>query len=293
MMIHLSYEGASMDVDTHGAELRAYRDASGKDRLWSGDAAVWKGVAPILFPSIGFLKDGVATIDGKPYPIPKHGFARDCDFTVSGQGGDHVTLLLTQNEETKKVYPFDFALLVTHRFVKGGFETLLTVENHSSRVMPFVLGGHPAFACPMAEGERFEDYVVRFEKPEEGRTLLCSPQHLMDGSELVPLGADGRTLALRYAEFDKRDTYVFAGLESRSVELVNPATGKGLRFSFPGMEVLALWTMPGANAPYLCIEPWQGLPDVADASGRFEDKPYHVALGAGGVYCRSYRMQLI
>lgn len=31
--------------------------------------------------------------------------------------------------------------------------------------MPFVIGGHPAFNCPLAAGERFEDYKVRFDRP--------------------------------------------------------------------------------------------------------------------------------
>ena len=68
-------------------------------------------------------------------------------------GKDH--LYVWENDETKRVYPFDFALSVTHRFVNNGFETRYTVENHSSRVMPFVIGGHPGFASPMNEGEVF------------------------------------------------------------------------------------------------------------------------------------------
>lgn len=292
-MIHLEKNGASMEISLLGAEMRAFRSADGKDCLWSGDSAIWKGVAPVLFPVIGFLKNGKVTIDGESFALPKHGFARNMEFKVTEQGCDFVTLTLCENDETKRVYPFDFALSVTHRFVNNGFETRYTVENHSSRVMPFVIGGHPGFACPMNEGEVFSDYALRFEKQETGECTLCTSDNLMGGVEIVGLGADRRTLALNHEEFDRRDTYIFAGLNSRSVELVHKKTGHGMRFSFPEMEVLAVWTMPNKSAPYLCVEPWQGMPAYSDESGRFEDKPYHVELGVGQAYCCGYRMELI
>lgn len=292
-MIHLQKDGATMDIALLGAEMREFQSADGKQRLWSGSPEVWKSTAPVLFPVIGMLKNGAIEIEGKTYQPPKHGFAKLMPFEVSEQGEDFVTLTLKQNEETKKVYPFDFALSVTHRFVKDGFETRYTVENHSSRAMPFAIGGHPGFRCPMNEGERFEDYVLRFEKPETGEHLLCTPEHYVGGSAIVELGADQRTLPLCYADYDRLDTYMFAGLHSRSVELVHRQTGKGIRVSFPEMEVLAIWTMPLKQAPYLCIEPWQGMPAYAEETGRFEDKPYHVKLGVGCAYTCGYRMEVI
>ncbi|MEG0492036.1 MAG: aldose 1-epimerase family protein [Clostridia bacterium] len=292
-MIELTSNGASMAIDPVGAEMRSFVDSNGKECIWTGDPEVWKSSAPVLFPSIGFLKDGKVTIEGKPYEIPKHGFVRGMLFEVTEQGDDFVTLSIHETAETKQCYPFDFALSVTYRFAKNGFEVRFTVENHSSRPMPFVLGGHPGFTCPMNQGEQFSDYEIHFEKPETGEHRLCTSEHLIGESEFCSLGADHRTLSLDYAAFDRLDTYIFDGLNSRSVELRHKQTGHGLRFSFPEMEVLALWTMPGKHAPYLCLEPWQGLPACADETGRFEDKPHHVSLGVGKAYCCGYRMELI
>lgn len=292
-MICLEHEGARMEIAPEGAELRAYRDKEGRERLWSGDAAVWNRVSPVLFPVIGALKDGGATIAGKKYALPRHGFIRDMTFEVTEEGDDFVTLTAHESAESRKVYPFNFAFSITHRFLKDGFETRFIVENHSDRVMPFLLGGHPGFVCPMNEGERFEDYVVRFEKPETGEFCLCTPdEHLIGGTETAPLGEDGRTLRLSHAEFDRLDTYIFAGLNSRKVDLVHQKTGHGLRFSFD-MDVLAIWSMPFKNAPYVCLEPWQGMPAYADETGRFEDKPYHVELGVGQAYTCGYKMEII
>lgn len=290
-MIELRHNGASMSICETGAELRSYRGADGRERLWSGDPACWAGVSPVLFPAIGAVKDGVITIAGKPYAVPRHGFARDRAFAVTERGDDFVTLTLSQTPETKAVYPFDFALSVTHRFLANGFETRFTVENHTGRDMPFMIGGHPAFACPMADGERFEDYVVRFHQPETGVHTLCDgPGRLMMGAETAGLGPDSRTLRLNHADFDRLDTYIFEGLKSRGVDLLNPQTGRGLRFLFD-MDVLAIWTMPHKNAPYVCLEPWQGAPSRVDDTCRFEDKPWHKTLGIGQAYTCGYRME--
>lgn len=292
-MIELYKDGARMKVALLGGELRAYQDAQGRERLWCGDAAVWKGVSPVLFPAIGALKDGGAAFEGRRYAVPRHGFARDLPFEVTEQGEDFVTLTLEDNEETRKVYPYRFGLSVTHRFVPNGFETRFTVENHSGREMPFLIGGHPGFACPMEEGERFEDYVVRFEKPEEGVLAVCGEKGLLYGEGRAPLTPDGRDLPLRHEDFDRLDTYIFAGLKSRRVELINPATGRGVRLSFPEMPVLAIWSPPHKNAPYVCLEPWHGLPAYAAESGRFEDKPYHVKVGVGGAFSCGYRAEFL
>ena len=74
---------------------------------------------------------------------------------------------------------------------------------------------------------------------------------------------------------------------------MHKTTGRGIRFSFPQCSVLALWNMPHKHAPYLCLEPWNGLPAFADESGNFEDKPFHLTLPAGEKYCLGYRMDIL
>ena len=214
-MICINHEGAQLRVAELGGELRGYRGAAGTEYLWSGDPAVWKGVSPVLFPAIGALRDGGASIAGVRYPVPRHGFARELPFRVSEQGDDFITLTLTETAETRRLYPFDFALNVTHRLCADGFETRFTVENHTGRDMPFLIGGHPAFACPVGGEGRFEDYVLRFEKPEDGHVSLCDlATHLVDRTAPAPLEADMRTLPLRHADYDRIDTFIFDGLRA-------------------------------------------------------------------------------
>lgn len=289
MKIQLMKNSAELIVETKGAEARAYRTPDGRQRLWSGDESVWKGVAPILFPFVGRVKDDQVRFGGKAYAMPKHGFARDTEFEVLRQGDDFVSLGIRDSAQTREVYPFAFALTVTYRMLDNGFQTECRVENYGKQTMPFTLGGHPGFACPMNEGERFDEYEILFETAEEGDCLRCSPRGLMDGSERVALSDNGHTLALRYELFDEKDTLIFAGLRSRSVELRHRKTGKGMRLSFPQSDTLAVWTMPGKHAPYVCLEPWNGVPAFEEETGDFEDKPYHVELCAG----ESWRMEFV
>ena len=41
------------------------------------------------------------------------------------------------------------------------------VKNTGEEDMPFFVGGHPAFRCPLFEGEDYTDYKLVFEKPEQ------------------------------------------------------------------------------------------------------------------------------
>ena len=122
--------------------------------------------------------------------------------------------------------------------------------------------------------------------------LNNNPAHNLDGTEPVPFESDRCTLPLKHSDYDRLDTYVLCGLNSRAVELIHRDTRKGLRFSFD-MPVLAIWSMPGKNAPYVCIEPWHGSPAYANETGRFEDKPYHVAIQPGETFTCGYRMEIV
>ena len=59
------------------------------------------------------------------------------------------------------------------------------------------------------------------------------------------------------------------------------------------MEVLGIWSMPKANADYICLEPWHGMPDTIETSGNFEDKPFATLLEPGKSWKGSYTVSMI
>ncbi|MDO5140752.1 MAG: aldose 1-epimerase family protein [Eubacteriales bacterium] len=256
-------------ASSSGGELVSF-SRGGTEYIWQGDPAVWPGRNPILFPVIGNLRNGTAQIQGKSCSMKRHGFARDMQWSLLELSEDSITMELRENETSLDMYPFAFSLRVTHLLHENGFSTCFHIENLSNTDMPFCIGGHTAFNCPLRKGESFEDYSLIFERPETARTVLFTSEGLISDSpgEYVLNGDDRLKLAYEY--FRRLDTIAFTKLVSRRVSLINSRTGKGLCMDFHDFPIIAFWTKPGA--PFLCLEPWMGCSDRETSSGKFEDK---------------------
>lgn len=281
------------EVRMKGAQIISFKDKNGRERIYDGNPAVWPNHAPVLFPVCGSMKDDRVFIAGQKYPMTKHGFTRNPDFSVARVGEDFVDLVLTPTEESKPMYPFEFAFHVIYTLQENGYATTLMVENLSDREMPFCCGGHPGFACPMEDGESFDDYIIRFEKPENGINSLAPNGYIITGTEQMTFEENGTVLPISHQLFDERDALIFTSLASRSVELVSRNSGHGVRFDFPKMEVLAVWSKPNANAPYVCLEPWHGQPEVEGETGNLEDKPFVTILKPGTCWQGTFTATMI
>ena len=158
--------------------------------------------------------------------------------------------------------------------------------------MPFCLGAHTGFRCPLAEGERFEDYELVFPERETCPTLLLR-DGLLDRPAAMPCLEDTDTFPLEYHWFDQLDTLIFEGLRSRSVTLRSRKSGRGVRVSFEGFPMLAFWTMPGKKAPYLCIEPWHGCAASWSEGLEFAGKPHCITLSPGQAHTLAYQAETL
>lgn len=276
-----------------GAQIVSLKGPDGREIIWQADPNVWAQHAPVLFPVCGTPPPEGMKIAGKAYPLVKHGFTRNAVFEVVRLGDDFVELVLTQNETTKEVYPFDFAFHVIYTLTETGYTTTFLVDNNSETVMPFCVGGHPGFVVPMEDGAEFSDYQLVFPNVEEGKNLLAPGGGRISGYEFLDCFHNSDTLPLCHELFDEHDALVFSELKSNSVKLVHKVSGKGLEFSFPKLEVLAVWTMPNKHAPYVCLEPWHGLPGFVDETGNFEDKPFVTLLEPGKSWQASFTTAMI
>ena len=164
MELTLKNEHCAVTVTDAGAMLRSLvRD--GREYLWQGDPAYWAGQAPVCFPIVGVLPKGASTAFGKPCRMKRHGVARINPFTLTEHHRNGATFTQAADDNTLAAYPFDYRLEIRYELVDSTVAVTYHIINSGGEPMPFVIGGHPAFNCPLAAGERFEDYKVRFDRP--------------------------------------------------------------------------------------------------------------------------------
>lgn len=279
---------------TIGAELISYVK-DGKEYIWEGIPEYWASHAPLLFPTVGATIDGSVKFEGEAYPLQKHGFVRKMPFRLLEQTEDKLVYELFDNPESHKVYPYKFRLLVTHKVTDEGFSTEYTVENIDSKDIWFCIGGHPGFRCPMNEGEKFSDYKLVFESVENEDVIYTTNYgggYIDSELPITNKLKNTNEWELDYADYDV-DVLIAPKLKSRHVKLINKNTGKGVELDFSGFNAVGVWTPPKKNAPFVCIEPWNGLPAYLGESGNFEDKPYAIKLAVGEKYSVGYSVKVI
>ena len=72
-----------VSIDTKGAQITSlYNKTTGVEQMWQADPNVWPWHAPNLFPIVGGLINDELLIDGKAYPMKRHGFARQSEFVL-------------------------------------------------------------------------------------------------------------------------------------------------------------------------------------------------------------------
>ena len=257
-----------------GAEARRWT-VFRRELLWPGDPAIWPDISPILYPVVGWTRDG-ARVGGKRYDLGLHGFARFETFAVERAGPDFVRLTLRDNDRTRAVYPFAFALALEYRLTDEALAIGVEVENPGDEAAPYACGLHPGFRWPLGEAGR-EGAFVRFEQPERPEVPAIMLGGLVGtGVKRVPLA--GRDLPLSDALF-MNDAVCFLGLKSRSLAF-HDASGASIAMEFPGFDHAALWTRPGA--PFLCLEAWTGYSDPDGFAGDLYEKPGMRVLQPGG-----------
>lgn len=290
MIITLRNETISASIATIGAQLISLKDASGREYIWQRDPAFWKNCSPLLFPAVGNSRNGKTLIEGDWYEMPKHGFCKDMDFAVKDQTETSACFRITATEETKTMYPYDFTLSLTYTLTADGLNMDYQVWNPENRDIHYCLGAHPGFIIPLRDGETFSDYQLEFDQQETASCTVYDAANMQfDVNHQLPLLDHTNTLPLSYGLFDN-DAVFFTGLLSRSVSIIHPGTKKGVKVDFPDFQTVAFWTPDHKEAPFLCVEPWNGSAICSDEDDEFihknhvqtlkprESKEYHLGI---------------
>lgn len=249
-MISIQNSTFAADINALGAELSSLRSAAnGTQYLWQGDASVWSGRSPILFPIIGRLLDDKYRCRGREYSLPKHGFARTSVFSVSRITPDSAVFTLTDSPSTRACYPFSFRFEVHFQLTAEGIRVTHTVENRDDEEMYFSVGAHPGFNCDLGDTLVFEQAeTLRTERIDENALLTGQTYPLLDNSDTITITPD----------LFVNDALFLSGYRSRRITL-KCRRGYAVEVDFGDAPFLGIWAKPAA--PYVCIEPWYGIND--------------------------------
>ena len=240
-------------IDTHGAELKSVKnEALNLEYLWQGDVSIWKDHAPFLFPVVARQLDDKYEMDGVTRTIPMHGFAKDSEFTVTEQTADSVTMELHENEQTLRWYPFQFCLKTIFTVSDNKLSVRHEVTNETEQNMPYSMGEHPGFNAPMVAGDTLEDYDLEFSDEENAERWYLDDE-IICGSEPY---LNGKVLKVDKHTFD-RGALIFKGLKSDFVTLRSRNHVHSVTMDLTQWDYLGIWAKPAA--PYVCMEPWNGL----------------------------------
>ena len=269
-------------VDDKGAELvSVYDKECGIERMWNADPKVWNRHSPLLFPFVGRVVDGVYRHEGVEYEMStQHGFARDRELELVEANGEKIVHLLKADDESRKIYPFEFELYVTHRFSADSpreVEITWEVVNVDSKEIFYSIGGHPGFALDSRLDCAREEYFIRLQGKRKFEYVLVNP----DTGFVVPdkkykLRLEDRIMPITKNLFDN-DALIFEEEQVTKVEILNPIQEPWVSVSIEGFPYVALWSKTVGD--FICVEPWFGRTDDDGYDGELMDKPGEMRLG--------------
>lgn len=111
------------------------------------------------------------------------------------------------------------------------------------------------------------------------------------GAQISEMGAELKSLV----DLRSGQEYVWNGDPAwwnGSAPELFPVIGglKGGEFMYEGKT---RWFFKEGGAPFLCIEPWHGIPDMSDTSGNLVDKEGILSLEPRAAFSTGYRVQIL
>ena len=267
-----------IEIDSHGAELKSLvKKETGAEYMWCADAKYWGRTSPVLFPVVGNVSGKQYRTKGKTFDMGQHGFARDMEFTLESQTDNEIWFVLRSNEETLAKCPYEFVLKLGYRLDGAKVEVLWHVENPSEEELPFAIGGHPAFYCPVTSGGKQSDCYIQF---DIAGSLKCSTiDGYLVGDRVDTYELEDGMLRIDEHLFDN-DALIIEKQNIKKVSLCDPKKQAFLTIEMDA-PLFGIWRPADPGAPFVCIEPWYGRSDRIGYAGELRDREYENVLAAG------------
>lgn len=288
----LSNEFIQATFSSLGGELRSVKNVkTGREYLWQGNPEFWTGHSPNLFPIVGRVHDGKYTCKGNEYSIKSpHGFVRISELDLFEMTDNKIVFNIKSSEDTLKVYPYEFDYYVSFVLEGAKLTVSFKVVNTGNETMLFSVGAHPGFNVPINEGEKFENYSLVFDNDCFPSEVICDNCYVTGETRPFPI-KNNREIPLRHNLFDN-DAIILTDLDSRVLTLKTTESDSYVKVDFTDFGYLGIWHKPMVEAPYVCIEPWNGLPSLCGDKDELSEKPAIISLDAGKEYSVSYSIEI-
>ncbi len=234
----------TVTASSYGAHLQSMLSADGIEVVFQGDDK-WRGKSPNIFPIIGTFDSQKYTFEGIEYHYPCHGVAPVNEYEVSLHTETELEFKLTDNEETRKIYPFSFAFYVNYKLDGDKLIYSVRTENTDTRPIYCEAGTHTGF--PVAKS--FKGATIVFSSPEKDYTVKNNDKAKCGGRFIDERGV----LTLSDWLFET-GAVTIGSLNSDSVTLCREDSDYTVTVGLGNYKVLSLWSVPEAS--YVCIEPW-------------------------------------
>lgn len=274
-----------VQISSFGAEMISVQK-DGTQKLWCGDKNIWAGHSPILFPYCSGLRDGTVIMRGKKFTdMVKHGFAKRSEFEVVSEEKTSACFLLKENDYTLSMYPYKFNFRVLFKLEGEKVGVYYMVENTDSVKIPFNVGCHEAYAT----NGSIEDCYIEFSDDEGAVYSTCIKDSCLD-KKTYKVELDGNKLHLNNNDFIPIENFIPETRSNGSIIIENIKSKRVNLYKkdeflasvyFNDFAHLVIWTIP--EREFICIEPWNGLPDLFDANYNIEDKHSIDFVEVGGV----------
>ena len=279
MLYTIESANLKVTVNSMGAELYSVIcKKTNTELLWQGEAPFWGRRSPVLFPMVGRSKNNMYSCNGQQFEMGGHGFARDNEFAVTTEP-NRLIFALKDSSDLRQVYPFAFLLEVIFTLDGNCLKTEYKITNPSdSENLIFAVGAHPGFNC-----QNITNYYLEFDGMDALTCVKITDDGLMS-NETFQLCLQNGKLPLSYDLFEKYLTLVLVDTDVKKVVLKSVKNPITITMAFDAQH-FGVWTQPGA--PFICLEPWDGLPDYEDFDGDYVNKLGNHILPPGGV--KSFR----
>ncbi|MFI3174304.1 MAG: aldose 1-epimerase family protein [Bacillota bacterium] len=262
----------TVKINSLGSELISVIDNNNIEYIYQ-PSDLWIGQAKNLFPNVGNILDDTIVVKGKEYHLCKHGFAKTMEFELANHEETKLSFLLKSSEETKRFLPYDYSFYIHFSLDENRLFQTYEVVNDSDEAIYFGVGAHTGFITD-------EESYIEFGKEESVVEILREDMMYLTGQKKpFPLPYDGNKLKLEVDTFDG-GACILENFKEKYVTLHNPILQTKVTVKFSNFPYMTLWSEANSNE-FVCVEPWQALPDAKSTNQNFEEKEGNICLQKG------------